>query len=133
MPTIDGTGLAKTGRGSIGVARPYKGRLGKVVVCQVAVCLTPVAGDVAIPVCIRLLMPEEWECDPERRRAAGVPEDLRHDMGRPAMALEMVRHLRGLGAGSTASAATASMGTAPIRSRALSRTGSSMFLTPTQI
>lgn len=92
---IDGTGLAKTGRGSVGVARQYNGRLGKVDVCQVAV----VAGDVAIPVCIRLLMPEEWECDPERRRAAGVPEDLRHDMGKPAMALEMVRHLRGLGGG----------------------------------
>lgn len=96
---IDETGLAKTGRGSVGVARQYNGRLGKVDVCQVAVCLTLVAGDVAIPVCVRLFMPEEWECDPERCHAAGVPEDLRLDMSKPAMALEMVRHLRGPGVG----------------------------------
>lgn len=69
---IDETGLTKTKRGSGGVARPYSGRLGKVDVCQVDVCLTLVVGGVAIPVCIRLLMPEEWECDPERCRATGV-------------------------------------------------------------
>lgn len=100
-------------------------------VCQVALYLTLVAGGVATPVCIRLLMPEEWECDPERCRADDVPEDLKHDMSKLAMALEMVRNLRGLGVGSTASASTSSMRTTRIRSRVLSRTGSSMLLMST--
>lgn len=33
VPAIDETGLAKTGKGSVGVARQYNGRLGKVDVC----------------------------------------------------------------------------------------------------
>lgn len=60
------------------------------------VCLTLVVG-VAIPVSIGLFMPEEW--DPDRCLAAGVPDDFTHGLSRPAMALEMTRHLRRLGVG----------------------------------
>lgn len=65
--------------------------------------------------------------------AAAVTEDLTYDVSKPAMAWRWCAISRSWGAGSTASAATASMGTARIWSRALSRTGSSMFLMSTRI
>jgi SRSO17 transposase len=57
------------------VARQYCGQLGKRANCQALVSLTLAGAEVPVPVGLRLFLPEEWACDPERCAAAGVPEE----------------------------------------------------------
>lgn len=73
---IDDTGFAKKGSHSVGVQRQYSGTLGRTENCQVATSLH-LAGE-AGSACIgmRLYLPESWANDPERRRKAGVPEEV---------------------------------------------------------
>lgn len=71
---IDDTALPKQGRLSVGVARQYCGQLGKRANCQSLVSLTLAAGEVPVPVSLRLFLPDEWVADPERCARAGVPE-----------------------------------------------------------
>ena len=73
---IDDTGFAKKGEHSVGVARQYSGTLGRVDNCQVATSLH-LAGE-AGSACIgfRLYLPEEWAHDRQRRRKAGVPNEI---------------------------------------------------------
>lgn len=73
---VDDTGHAKKGRHSVGVARQYCGRLGKTDSCQVAVSLSLANEHGSVPVAYRLYLPEEWAEDGERRKAAGVPEEI---------------------------------------------------------
>jgi SRSO17 transposase len=71
---IDDTALPKKGTLSVGVARQYCGQLGKRANCQALVSLTLAGREVALPVGLRLFLPEQWTSDPERCVAAGVPE-----------------------------------------------------------
>jgi SRSO17 transposase len=71
---IDDTALPKKGALSVGVARQYCGQLGKRANCQALVSLTLAAGEVPVPVGLRLFLPEEWTRDPGRCVRAGVPE-----------------------------------------------------------
>jgi SRSO17 transposase len=73
---IDDTGFPKQGRHSVGVARQYCGQLGKQDNCQVAVSLSIANHHASLPVAYRLYLPEEWARDRNRRRKAGVPEDI---------------------------------------------------------
>jgi SRSO17 transposase len=73
---IDDTGFPKQGKHSVGVARQYCGRLGKQDNCQVAVMLSMANHHSSLPVAYRLYLPKEWAEDGERRRKAGVPEDI---------------------------------------------------------
>jgi SRSO17 transposase len=73
---IDDTGLPKKGRHSVGVARQYCGQLGKEDNCQVAVSLSIANEHASLPVAHRLYLPQEWAEDCDRRRKAGVPEDI---------------------------------------------------------
>jgi len=73
---IDDTGFAKKGRHSVGVARQYCGELGKQDNCQVAVSLSLANRHASLPVAFKLYLPEEWAADRERRRKAGVPEEI---------------------------------------------------------
>lgn len=73
---IDDTSFAKKGRHSVGVARQYCGELGKQDNCQVAVSLSLANRHASLPVAYRLYLPEEWAADSERRRKAGVPEEI---------------------------------------------------------
>jgi SRSO17 transposase len=73
---VDDTGFPKKGRHSVGVARQYCGQLGKQDNCQVAVSLSIANDHASLPVAYRLYLPEAWTKDDERRRAAGVPEDV---------------------------------------------------------
>src|ERR687897_1817653 len=70
---VDDTALPKTGTLSVGVARQYCGQLGKRANCQSLVSLTLAGREGAVPVGLRLFLPEEWVADPERCARAGVP------------------------------------------------------------
>ncbi|KZB97904.1 SRSO17 transposase [Methylobacterium sp. PvP062] len=71
---IDDTALPKKGTRSVGVARQYCGHLGKKANCQSLVSLTLARGEVPVPVCLHLFLPEEWVANPKRCERAGVPE-----------------------------------------------------------
>jgi SRSO17 transposase len=87
---IDDTALPKQGKHSVGVARQYCGCLGKRANCQVLVSLTLARGEVPVPVGLRLFLPAAWTADPERCARAGVPEEHRHPLAKPEIALEQV-------------------------------------------
>jgi SRSO17 transposase len=86
---IDETGFVKKGRHSAGVARQYCGTVGKVENCQVGVFLAYGSRKGHALIDRRLYLPEAWAGDPERRRAAKVPEDVPF-LTKPAIAREML-------------------------------------------
>lgn len=94
---IDDTGIAKKGKKSVGAARQYSGRAGKVDNCQIAVCASLATGQRSLLCDIRLYLPEAWCDDPARCAQAGIPEDQRHFRRKSDIALEMVLHQRELG------------------------------------
>jgi SRSO17 transposase len=71
---IDDTGFPKQGEHSVGVARQYSGTLGKVGNCQVMVSLHLSTDEASVPLDFALYLPEKWTNNPERMRAAKVPE-----------------------------------------------------------
>jgi len=87
---IDDTGFPKQGRHSVGVARQYCGQLGKQDNCQVAVSLSIANRHVSLPVAYRLYLPQVWAADRERRRKAGVPDDIAFK-SKPEIAIEQLR------------------------------------------
>jgi len=94
---IDDTGFPKKGRHSVGVARQYCGMLGKQDNCQVAVSVSLASDQGSLPVAWQLYLPEEWASDAERRRKAGVPEDVRFAT-KTQIALQQMRRLLAEGA-----------------------------------
>jgi len=88
---VDDTGFLKKGTHSVGVARQYCGPVGKQDNCRVAVSLSVATHDAAsLPIAWRLYLPESWASDRERRKATGVPEEIRFQT-KPAMALAQIR------------------------------------------
>lgn len=86
---IDPSGHPKQGKMSVGVARQWCGRLGKVDNCQVGVYLA-YASPRGHALCdFRLYLPKEWTNDRKRCRQAGVPRPVKHRT-RHALALEML-------------------------------------------
>lgn len=73
---IDESAMHKHGNDSVGVARQYCGRLGKVDNCQVGVFLSYANGHYRTLIDKRLYLPEKWIDDQERRTKCGVPEDV---------------------------------------------------------
>lgn len=74
---LDDTGIPKKGKLSVGVAKQWCGVLGKQENCQVAVTLSIANERASLPIAYRLYLPEEWANDPQRRKRAGVPEDVK--------------------------------------------------------
>ena len=91
---VDGSDFPKQGRKSVGVARQYCGRLGKVAHCQAGVFLAYVGPRGRALVDQRLYLPESWTADPARCAAAGVPEDRLKYRAKTDLALEMLRAAR---------------------------------------
>ena len=87
---IDDTGMPKHGRHSVGVARQYCGQLGTQDNCQVAVSLSVANHHASLPVAYRLYLPKDWATDAERRRKAGVPDDVVFKT-KPQIALDQIR------------------------------------------
>jgi len=74
---LDDTGIPKDGKRSPGVKRQYSGTLGKIGNCQIAVSLHAVSPKGTVPLGFRLYLPEDWCADPERRRKAKIPADVK--------------------------------------------------------
>jgi SRSO17 transposase len=94
---IDDTALPKKGELSVGVARQYCGCLGKRANCQALVSLTLARGEVPIPACLRLFLPEQWTADPARCARAGVPEAEVEARSKGEIALAELDRLRAAG------------------------------------
>jgi SRSO17 transposase len=94
---IDESGISKKGQHSVGVARQWNGRLGKVDNCQVGVFAALSRGPDATLIDTRLYLPKCWTDDAARCAAVGVPKAARALKSKPQLALEMVRHNRRLG------------------------------------
>ncbi|MFN9263284.1 MAG: IS701 family transposase [Acidobacteriota bacterium] len=73
---VDDTGLPKKDKHSVGVARQSCGPIGKQDNCQVAVSLSVSTNAASLPVAYELYPPETCSEDPERRRKAGVPDEV---------------------------------------------------------
>lgn len=86
---FDPSSFPKKGRASVGVARQWSGRLGKVDNCQVGVYLAYVARREHALVDMRLYLPQEWAQDKQRRQKAGVSPEVRFAT-RHALALQML-------------------------------------------
>jgi len=70
---FDPSAFAKKGKRSVGVARQWCGRLGKVESCQVGIFMGYVSRQEHALVDVRLYLPEEWTRDRKRCADAGVP------------------------------------------------------------
>jgi SRSO17 transposase len=89
---VDDTGFPKKGTHSVGVTRQYCGQLGKQENCRVAVSISLATEEGSIPVKYQLYLPEIWANDRERRKQAGVPDEIRFQT-KPDMGLEQIRSL----------------------------------------
>ena len=94
---IDETGFIKQGKKSVGVKRQYCGASGKIDNCQVGVFLSWQTSKGHALIDRALYLPEEWTEDAERRRTAGVPEDVEFAT-KPALARHLVARVLAAGA-----------------------------------
>lgn len=87
---FDPSAFPKSGKESVGVARQWCGRLGKVENCQVGIYLGYVSRHEHTLVDMRLFLPQEWTQDPARCRKAGVPQDRLRHRTRHQLCLDML-------------------------------------------
>jgi SRSO17 transposase len=86
---FDPSAFAKKGTKSVGVARQWCGRLGKVENCQVGIYMAYASRIEHAIVNTRLYLPEEWAKDRARCKAAGIPKGMK-SRTRHELALEML-------------------------------------------
>ena len=96
---IDESYFAKKGIKSVGVARQWNGRLGKVDNCQVGVFAALSRDKFATLIDGRLYLPGKWIEDSDRCKASNVPVESQVMKSKSDLALEIVRHNRELGVG----------------------------------
>lgn len=90
MLIVDESGIPKCGDKSVGVARQYCGATGKIDNCQMGVFLAYASDEGHTLLDTRLYLPAEWANDAERRREAGVPQDIVFRT-KAELALELIR------------------------------------------
>jgi len=73
---LDGSAMPKQGNESVGVARQWCGRLGKVENCQLGVYLAYAGRGSCALIDERLYLPRSWAQDPVRRKKAKVPASV---------------------------------------------------------
>ena len=86
---VDETGFLKQGKHSVGVSRQYSGTAGRVENSQIGVFLSYASRFGHSLIDRQLYLPKNWAEDPERRRKAGVPDDVAFKT-KPEMAQEMI-------------------------------------------
>jgi len=94
---IDESSFAKNGTKSVGVARQWCGRLGKVDNCQVGVFSILGCKTHSVPIDCRLFLPQAWVQDKQRCLATGVPEEAIEFNRKHDLALQMVISARARG------------------------------------
>ena len=94
---IDETGFIKQGKKSVGVKRQYTATTGKIDNCQIGVFLSWQTSKGHALIDRALYLPEEWAEDGERRRGAGVPEEVAFAT-KPALARAMLARVLAAGA-----------------------------------
>jgi SRSO17 transposase len=90
---FDETSNPKKGEKSVGVARQWCGRLGKVENCQTAVFGALSMGPHVTLIDERLYLPKVWTDDKKRCEKAGVPDDIEFKT-KSQLALEMIGEAR---------------------------------------
>lgn len=73
---VDETGVLKKGTKSVGVQRQYSGTAGRRENCQIGVFLSYASPKGRAFLDRELYLPRDWANDQERRREAGVPEEV---------------------------------------------------------
>ena len=73
---VDETGFLKKGDKSVGVQRQYSGTAGRIENCQIAVFLAYACSRGRTLLDRELYLPQVWTDDVDRRRGAGVPEEV---------------------------------------------------------
>lgn len=86
---IDDTAHLKKGKHSVGVQRQYAGCVGKVDNCQVTPTLVVATEHAHLVVDISLYLPKSWTDDPQRRKEARIPEEVRFQT-KPELAVGMI-------------------------------------------
>ncbi|HBN77250.1 MAG TPA: IS701 family transposase, partial [Planctomycetaceae bacterium] len=90
---FDPSTFPKSGNQSVGVARQWCGRLGKIENCQVGIYMGYVSSKGHALVDTELFLPKEWTQDKDRFKRAGVPKNMQHHRTRHELALELLeRH-----------------------------------------
>lgn len=89
---IDETGFLKKGCKSAGVKRQYSGTAGKRENCQIGVFLAYSALQGHVLVDRELYLPQEWTEDQQRRREAGIPDEVAFAT-KPELAQHMLEHV----------------------------------------
>lgn len=120
---VDDSCFEKKGHESVGVARQYNGRLGKVDNCQTAVCASLADGTHSALVDLRLYLPKPWCEDAARCAKAGVPEDQRVMRSKWQLALESIAHCRALGLRFQSTSMDSGYGSQPELLEALDQSG----------
>ena len=87
---FDPSAFPKSGPQSVGVARQWCGRLGKLDNCQVGVYLAYVSAKGHALVDTQLYLPQEWTTDKPRMKRAGVPRNRRRHRTRHELCLELL-------------------------------------------
>ncbi|QDU82592.1 hypothetical protein Pla110_43520 [Polystyrenella longa] len=87
---FDPSAFAKSGDQSVGVARQWCGRLGKIENCQVAVYMAYISSKVHALVDTQLYLPKEWTQGKTRLKKAGVPQENRKHKTRHELCLELL-------------------------------------------
>lgn len=93
---VDESGFVKKGEHSVGVARQYCGRLGKIENCQVGVFVIGVAGAARALLEHQLYLPESWADDEARREKVRVPVEITLQT-KQQISVELVRRIRANG------------------------------------
>ena len=86
---VDETGFLKKGTKSVGVERQYSGTAGRIENCQIGVFLTYATAQGRVLLDRELYLPQGWADAAERRREAGVPEDVGFET-KPRLAQRML-------------------------------------------
>lgn len=90
---IDDTEFVKKGVHSVGVGRQYCGQVGKKENCQIAVSLSVANHDFSLPVAFQLYLPKDWAEDDDRRKKAGIPDDVGF-LTKPRIALQQLKNAK---------------------------------------
>ena len=91
---LDESAFKKSGAHSVGVARQWNGRLGKIENSQVGVFAALGKGERVGLIDARLYLPQAWSEDGRRCAQAGIPPQCRRHQTKLEIALAMVRHAR---------------------------------------